>query len=116
MIWLFPIIVLHLTIELDEQVPTYSASRTSDLGADTLTPGDTCLKYVNDVELGHDNGYTQLSAFRSIYLPSIVTRLRKGNPAMTFTTSEVYSMQEMCGFEILVRGSSPWCNVFTQED
>ena len=25
-------------------------------------------------------------------------------------------MQEMCGFEILVQGSSPWCDVFTHED
>ena len=25
-------------------------------------------------------------------------------------------MQEMCGFETLVRGSSPWCDVFSHED
>ncbi len=25
-------------------------------------------------------------------------------------------MQEMCGFETLARGSSPWCDVFTHED
>ena len=25
-------------------------------------------------------------------------------------------MMEMCGFEILVRGDSPWCKVFTREE
>ena len=89
---------------------------TSDLGANTLTPGDTCIKYVEDLRTGHDYGLIQLSKFRSTYLPAISARFQTQNPGIEFADGEIYSMQEMCGFEILVRGSSPWCNVFNHND
>ncbi|KAL8732394.1 MAG: hypothetical protein Q9166_002792 [cf. Caloplaca sp. 2 TL-2023] len=89
---------------------------TPDLGADTLTPGDTCLKYRKDLETGYDYGLIQLTKFRSTYLPAISARFQTQNPGIKFTDGEIYSMQEMCGFGLLVRGSSPWCNVFTHED
>ncbi|KAL8873292.1 MAG: hypothetical protein Q9174_001221, partial [Haloplaca sp. 1 TL-2023] len=89
---------------------------TPDRGANTLTPGDTCLKYRQDLLTGHDYGLIQLEKFRSTYLPAISARFRKQNPGIEFSNGEIYSMQEMCGFEILVRGSSPWCDVFTHEE
>ncbi|KAI4250352.1 MAG: hypothetical protein LQ352_005357 [Teloschistes flavicans] len=89
---------------------------TPDLGANTLTPGDTCLKYREDLLTGHDYGLIQLSKFRSAYLPPVSARFQVQNPGINFTVGEIYSMQEMCGFETLVRGSSPWCNVFTHDD
>lgn len=89
----------------------------SDLGADTLTPGDTCYKYAEDVDSrGHDYGRKRLLKFRSTYLPAIATRLQEQNPNITFTRDEIYSMQEMCGFETIVKGSSDWCNVFTRDE
>ncbi|PVI06004.1 phosphoglycerate mutase-like protein [Periconia macrospinosa] len=91
-------------------------SEASSLGADTLTPGDTCLAYVEDVEGGHDNGYTMLDQFRPIYLDGTMKRILANNPGLELTHDDVYAMQEMCGFETTVRGSSPWCHVFTQED
>ena len=75
-----------------------------------------------------------LNEFRSIYVPSIARRLEKDNPGFSFTGQcycyyskkglqliyfpdvEVFSMQEMCGFETLVKGNSEWCNVFTHDD
>ncbi|KAL9030929.1 MAG: hypothetical protein Q9196_001003 [Gyalolechia fulgens] len=89
---------------------------TPDRGADTLTPGDTCLKYRQNMRIGHDYGLMLLSRFRSTYLPAISARFEAQNPGIRFTDGELYSMQEMCGFEILVRGSSPWCDVFSHED
>ena len=89
---------------------------TSDLGGDTLTPGDTCLNYRIDVDRGHDNGVRQLVNFRSTYLPSVSSRLHKQNPGIIFSDAEVYSMQELCGFETLVRGKSQWCDVFSREE
>ncbi|KAL8942117.1 MAG: hypothetical protein Q9216_001842 [Gyalolechia sp. 2 TL-2023] len=89
---------------------------TADRGADTLTPGDTCLKYHEDTRRGHDYGFIQLSKFRSTYLPAIGDRFEVQNSGIRFTDGEIYSMQEMCGFEILVKGSSPWCDVFSHED
>ena len=87
-------------------------------GADTLTPGDTCLNYLEDTIRGHDNGLEMLARFQNTYLPAIADRLlQEGNSALkTLSSMEVYSMQEMCGFEIMVRGSSPWCDVFTEQD
>lgn len=92
---------------------------TFDQRADTLTPGDTCLKYLDDTLRGHDNGENMLALFQEAYIPAIAKRLIKeeqnGALAM-FTNNEVYSMQEMCGFETTVRGSSRWCDVFTDEE
>ncbi|KAL8652833.1 MAG: hypothetical protein Q9226_004097 [Calogaya cf. arnoldii] len=89
---------------------------TAELGADTLTPGDTCLKYNDDLRTGHDYGLIQLAKFRSTYTPAISARFQTQNPGIEFTNGEIYSMQEMCGFEILIRGSSPWCDIFSHDD
>ncbi|KAL4977929.1 hypothetical protein BDW66DRAFT_165317 [Aspergillus desertorum] len=69
-----------------------------DRRADTLMPGDTCRKYLEDTENGHDKGMNKNSAVGAL------------------TNMDIFSMQEMCGFEILVRGLSPWCDVFSRED
>lgn len=84
-------------------------------GADTLTPGDTCRKYRTDL-YGHDFGYWQLEKWQLVFAPIIADRLRDDAPGFEFQTLDIYSMMEMCGFEILARGSSPWCDVFTQEE
>lgn len=57
-----------------------------------------------------------LSKFRATYLGAVGDRLHGDNPAIRFEDDEIYSMQEMCGFETIVRGSSRWCDVFTRED
>jgi acid phosphatase len=89
---------------------------TADLGADTLTPTDTCTAYRNNFTFGHDYGARMLEKFRSTYLGSVGDRLQRQNPQMRFNDSEIYSMQEMCGFEITARGTSKWCDVFTHAD
>ncbi len=89
---------------------------TDDLGADTLTPGDTCLRYRDDLEYGHDYGVAMLVKFRKTYLGAIGDRFAKENPHFRFSDAEIYSMQEMCGFETIVRGSSQWCGVFSHAD
>jgi acid phosphatase len=86
-------------------------------GADTLTPGDTCHRYLEDTTDGHDNGDTMLRHYQDVYAPAVAARLIRENPALgSLLNTEVYAMQEMCGFETMVRGSSPWCDVFTEED
>ncbi|KAF1978005.1 phosphoglycerate mutase-like protein [Bimuria novae-zelandiae CBS 107.79] len=91
-------------------------SEDSSMGANTLTPGDTCLTYVEDKEEGHDNGYTMLFKFRSTYLGATRERLLGQNPEFEFTEDEIYAMQEACGFETTVRGRSHWCDLFTREE
>lgn len=91
---------------------------TLDRRADTLTPGDTCLKYIDDTVEGHDRGVDMLSRFLESYIPAIAERLssEEQNPNINFSNVDIFSMQEMCGFETTVRGSSPWCEVFSEED
>ncbi|EKG17975.1 Histidine phosphatase superfamily clade-2 [Macrophomina phaseolina MS6] len=89
---------------------------TAELGADTLTPGDTCLAYIEDLEYGHDYGARMLAEYRATYLSGVRRRLLKQNPDIEFSDTEIWSMQEMCGFETTVRGSSAWCDVFTRDE
>lgn len=92
---------------------------TFDQRADTLTPGDTCFNYLEDTLKGHDNGVNMLALFQEAYAPAIAKRLllEEQNTALgKFAAPEIFSMQEMCGFETTVRGSSPWCDVFTREE
>ncbi|KAE8351361.1 histidine phosphatase superfamily [Aspergillus coremiiformis] len=92
---------------------------TFDRRANTLTPGDTCLKYIEDPEKGHDNGANMLALFQDAYIPAIAKRLISDEQNLELghlTNLEIYSMQEMCGFETIARGSSPWCYLFTDED
>jgi acid phosphatase len=90
----------------------------SSRGGNTLTPGDTCLLYVTDKTQGHDQGYAKLASWQSAFAPAISSRLSTQNPNLdtTFSPAEVYSMMEMCGFEVLARGSSPWCDIFSRSE
>jgi acid phosphatase len=87
-----------------------------DMGANTLTPGISCLKYRQDDKEGHDQGYNLTKQFVSTYAPAIRQRLLTQNPGIEFEDDEIYAMQEFCGFEITVRGSSPWCALFSQNE
>jgi len=85
-------------------------------GADTLTPGDTCFRYRTDDTEGHDLGYHKLSYWQPLFAQPIIERLTPLSGGVLLTPVDIYSMMEMCGFEILARGYSPWCAVFTQDE
>ncbi|EHY57449.1 hypothetical protein HRR83_002934 [Exophiala dermatitidis] len=85
-------------------------------GGDTLTPGDTCYEYVTDGEYGHDHGYQKLEEWQRVFTRPIAKRLSQHAQGLDFSYLDVFNMMEMCGFEILARGSSPWCNIFTHEE
>lgn len=90
---------------------------TADRAANTLAPGRTCAEYNRRGNgFGHDLGVQKLQEWRSVYLPPIIERLAKEHPELRFTDSEIYSMQELCGFELMAKGSSPWCEVFTHAE
>jgi acid phosphatase len=74
------------------------------------------MKYRADTVHGHDFGIAMLTKFRNTYLGPISDRLSDMTSNFHFSNGEVYSMQEMCGFETLARGYSPWCNIFTRDD
>lgn len=94
---------------------------TPDTGGDTLTPGKACLSYLRDVQCGREGGYAALAKFTDITFAQTASRLenliKTNSPEkLSLSTVDVYAMQELCGFEILTRGSSPWCDVFTGEE
>lgn len=95
---------LHIIPELAER------------GADTLTPGDTCLRYIEDTESGHDLGYIKLGQWQDVFTIPIAERLRDDAGGLIFTPQEIYSMMELCGFETLATGQSPWCHVFSKKE
>jgi acid phosphatase len=90
-------------------------SENSSLAADTLTPGRTCPANKNDSAEGKAKGYRLMGEYRATYLGAIRKRLH-AQTGMAFSDQEVFSMQEMCGFETTVRGRSSWCDVFTREE
>jgi acid phosphatase len=87
-----------------------------DRGGNTLTPGDTCLNYVNDLKEGHDKGYGKLEGWQKIFTRPIPHRLSEDASGVKLNHLDIYSMMEMCGFEMLARGSSPWCDVFSHDE
>ena len=52
-------------------------SEHSSLGADTLTPGRTCLANKKDEIEGQRKGYRLLNEYRASYMPAIRERLAK---------------------------------------
>ena len=111
--------IFGLNWESNEDAALQIIPETFDQRADTLTPGDTCLNYLEDTLKGHDNGANMQALFQEAYAPAIAKRLllEEQNTALgAFTPHEIFSMQEMCGFETTVRGSSSWCDVFTREE
>jgi acid phosphatase len=90
-------------------------SEHSSLGADTLTPGRTCLNNKKNKAEGQRKGYDLMGEYRALYVRPIRERLMN-QVGMHFSDQDIYAMQEMCGFETTVRGRSDWCDVFTQEE
>lgn len=81
-----------------------------------MTPGATCLRYIDDKVFGHDQGYDKLALWQDKFAAPIAQRLSAESGGFDFSSLDIYSMMEMCGFEILARGESPWCQVFTNSE
>lgn len=100
---------------LEAQTHLQVISEKKHRGANTLTPGRTCHANQLDAREGKAKGYRLMGEYRSTYLPTIAARL-SAQTGLDFSNQDVFSMQEMCGFETTVRGRSDWCNVFTQDE
>ncbi|KZZ91695.1 Histidine acid phosphatase, eukaryotic [Moelleriella libera RCEF 2490] len=73
-------------------------------GADSLTPYKSCKAYGSSV------GSEQQSKYVSIYTKPIIARLKALAPGFNFTSGDVTAMQAMCGYDTVIRGSSPFCS------
>ncbi|KAK7206363.1 histidine phosphatase superfamily [Myxozyma melibiosi] len=95
-------------------VPDRDASR----GGDTLTPVKACTRYREDALAGRPNSNTMADLYKLSYLTPTAERLRQIYKSFEFSVSELWTMQELCGFDILATGNedSPWCALFTKRE
>ncbi|KAK2601766.1 hypothetical protein QQS21_004650 [Conoideocrella luteorostrata] len=73
-------------------------------GADSLTPYKSCEGYSPSA------GSKQQSKYIGAYTAPIVARLKNLASNFNFTSDDVTAMQAMCGYDTVIRGSSPFCS------
>lgn len=74
-------------------------------GADTLAPYGSCPRYSGSA------GGDQSAAYADRFTGPIAARLNAAAPGFGFTADDVYGMMALCGYESVVRGSSPFCDL-----
>lgn len=85
-------------------------SEAEDQGTNTLEPTETCLSY--NVSAGSD----QANSWLKQYTIPIITRLNAQKTGFSFTANDILAMQELCGYETVIRNSSSFCRIFTPEE
>jgi len=89
----------------DNQINLVQVYEGKQAGADTLTPYSSCGAYSSSA------GSKQSGQYQSVYTAPILARLNAWAPSFNFTEDDVFAMQEMCGYETVIRGSSPFCSL-----
>ncbi|KAF1987514.1 putative histidine acid phosphatase [Aulographum hederae CBS 113979] len=92
-----------------EMVQVYEGK---EAGANSLTPYSSCPAYSGS------RGSDQSKPFQTRYTAPIIERLKAQAPGFNFTNNDIVGMQELCGYETVIRGSSPFCSLslFTPND
>jgi len=76
-----------------------------EAGADSLTPYSSCPAFSSS------RGSQQSSTYVKQYTAPILARLRDMAPRFNWTSNDVVAMFEWCGYDTVVRGSSPFCSL-----
>ncbi|KAJ4148507.1 hypothetical protein LMH87_002972 [Akanthomyces muscarius] len=101
-------------LEKDESSATTVRSiyESKEAGADSLTPYKACPAYSSSA------GSDQSDEFTDKYTKPIIARLKKAAPGFNFTSKDIFGMQQLCGYETVIRGKSPFCSLdlFTPDD
>ncbi|KAI0834538.1 histidine acid phosphatase [Hypoxylon sp. FL0890] len=100
-------------LELDDNgIKVVSIYESEEAGANSLTPYKSCPAYSSS--FGSDQSAVYLEKFTK----PITTRLNAMAPGFNFTANDVYGMMELCGYESVIRGSSPFCDLdlFSPDD
>lgn len=87
-----------------------SVSEEKDRGANTLTPKEACPRFKGSW------GSKQAETWLKTYSTPIIQRLNTNHPALHFSATNILAMQELCGYETVIRGSSAFCDLFAPED
>ena len=88
----------------DNEIDLVTIYESDEGGADSLTPYSSCPAYSSSA------GSDQSTAYVKRYTAPILARLRAMAPGFNWTSSDVVGMQEWCGYDTVIRGSSPFCS------
>lgn len=80
------------------------------MGANTLTPDNGCDYFMDEWN------HTIAELFDSEYLEIAARRISEGNSHVNLSKTDVSDLFEWCAFETNVRGDSPVCRLFTNEE
>ncbi|TQN66559.1 Acid phosphatase PHO1 [Colletotrichum shisoi] len=96
----------------DNTMNVVSVYESNESGADSLTPYKACPAYSSSA------GGEQSAVFQDRYTKPIIARFDDLAPGFNFTTGDVFGMQQLCGYETVIRGRSPFCDLdlFTPDD
>ncbi|KAI0976450.1 histidine acid phosphatase [Xylaria arbuscula] len=96
----------------DDGIRVISIYESEKAGANSLTPYSSCPAYSSSA------GSDQSSVYLKKFTAPITARLNSLVPEFNFTSNDVYGMMELCGYESVIRGSSPFCNLdlFSPDD
>ncbi|KAI0405616.1 histidine acid phosphatase [Xylaria palmicola] len=96
----------------DNGISVTSVYESEEAGANSLTPYKSCPAYSPSA------GSDQQSVFLKRFTAPIAARLNALAPEFNFTSNDVYGMMELCGYESVIRGSSPFCDLdlFSPDD
>ena len=61
-------------------------------------------------------GSVQSGAWIEKYTAPLITRFNKAAPGFNFTETDVYGMQQLCGYDSVIRNRTDFCNVFTADE
>lgn len=96
----------------DKEIGVTSVSEGSETGADSLTPYKSCPAYSGS------RGSEESQVYKEIYATPIVERFNDLAPDFNFTVDDVFGMQQLCGYETVIHGKSPFCDLdlFSPDD
>lgn len=96
----------------DDSIGLVSIYESEEAGADSLTPYKSCPAYSSSA------GSDQSAVYLEKFTKPIIARLNAVAPSFNFTADDVYGMMELCGYEAVIRGSSPFCglDLFSADD
>ncbi|KAI0432197.1 histidine acid phosphatase [Xylaria sp. FL1042] len=96
----------------DNGIRVISIYESKKAGANSLTPYSSCPAYSSSA------GSDQSSVYLKKFTAPVTARLNALVSGFNFTSNDVYGMMELCGYESVIRGSSPFCDLdlFSPDD
>lgn len=61
-------------------------------------------------------GSDQSGAWIEKYTAPLIARFNKAVPGFNFTDTDIVGMQQLCGYDDVIRNRTDFCNVFTADE